>query len=86
MNDSNARIHDELDLEALARGDRVAAGVLVELCRTDRAIVFEPGVLAALKALSNDRARGRDWVALQAQLRSVRVDVRALKWKLKEAD
>jgi hypothetical protein len=86
VNDFGARPHGELDLEALARGDRVAAGVLVELCRTDRALVFEPSVLAALKALSNDRARARDWVALQAQLRSVRVDVGALKRKLKEAD
>jgi hypothetical protein len=86
MNDSGARSHDELDFEALARGDRVAAAVLAERCRTDRAFVFEPSILAALKALSDDRPRARDWAALQAQLKSAGVDVRALKRRLKEAD
>lgn len=36
--------HDELDLEALARGDRVAADVLVELCRTARDYILDPDV------------------------------------------
>ena len=77
---------DELDLEALARGDRVAADVLVELCRGDRAYVLEPDVFAALKALSKARSLARHWEALLAQLRSVRVDVPALKRALRAAD
>ena len=78
--------HDELDLEALARGDRVAADVLVECCRSKRAFVLEPDVFAALRVLSKDRARARDWEALLAQLRGVHVDVSALKRALRAAD
>jgi hypothetical protein len=78
--------HDELDLEALARGDRVAADVLVECCRSKRAFVLEPDVFAALKVLSKDRARARDWEALLAQLRGVHVDVPALKRALRAID
>ena len=58
MNESSARLNDELDLEALARGDRVAAGVLVELSRGARAYVLEPDVFAALTALSKTRSHG----------------------------
>ena len=50
---------DELDLEALARGDRVAADVLVELCRGNRAYVLEPDVFAALRVLSKTRSLAR---------------------------
>ena len=77
---------DELDLEALARGDRVAADVLVECCRSKRAFVLESDVFAALRVLSKDRARARDWEALLAQLGGVHVDVPALKRALKAAD
>jgi hypothetical protein len=86
MNDSGAGPHGELDLEALARGDRVAADVLVDLCRGDRAYVLEPDVFAALMALSKARSLARHWEALLAQLKSVRVDVPALKRALKAAD
>jgi hypothetical protein len=86
MNDSAGGPHDELDLEALARGDRVAADVLVECSRSKRAFVLEPDVFAALRVLSKDRARACDWEALLAQLRSVRVDVPALKRALRAAD
>jgi hypothetical protein len=77
---------DELDLEALARGDRVAADVFVELCRGDRANVLEQDVFAALMVLSKTRSLARAWEALLAQLRSVHVDVPALKRALKAAD
>jgi hypothetical protein len=86
MNDAGARLHGELDKEALARGDRVAADVLVELCRADLASVFEPDVFAALTILSKTRSLARQWEALLAQLRSVHVDVPALKRALKAAD
>jgi hypothetical protein len=78
--------HDELDLEALACGDRVAAGVFVEECRSNRARVLEPDVLAALRTLGKGRARARAWEALLAQLSSVHVDVPGLKRALKAAD
>jgi hypothetical protein len=78
--------HDELDLEALARGDRVAADVLVECCRCKRTFVLEADVFAALRVLSKDRRRARDWEALLAQLRGVHVDVPALRRSLKAAD
>ena len=58
MNDSGARPHDELDLEALARGDRVAADVLVELCRGNPAYVLEPDVFAALEGSLQDALVG----------------------------
>jgi hypothetical protein len=86
MNDAGARMHDELDLEALARGDRVAAEVLVELCRGNRAYVLEQDVFAALMALSKTHSLARQWEALLAQLRGVHVDVPALKRALKAAD
>ena len=86
MNDAGAGPRAELDLEALARGDRVAADVLVELCRGDRAYVLDPDVFAALAALSKARSLARHWEALLAQLRSVRVDVPALKRALKAVD
>src|ERR1700722_12613295 len=35
--------HDELDLEALARGDRVAADVLVECCRSKDLVITDRG-------------------------------------------
>jgi hypothetical protein len=85
MNDSSAGPRGELDLEALARGDRVAADVLVELCRGNRAYVLELDVFAALAALSTTRSLARHWEALLAQLRSVRVDVPALRRALKAA-
>ena len=70
MNDFSARPHGELDLEALARGDRVAADVLVELCRRNRTFVLEPDVFAALRVLSKDALAERvHWEALLAQLR-----------------
>jgi hypothetical protein len=78
--------HDELDLEALARGDRVAAGVLVEQCRSNRARVLEPNAFAALRALYKDHSLARAGEALLAQLSSVHVDVRELKRALKAAD
>jgi hypothetical protein len=78
--------HDELDLQALARGDRVAADVLVAQCRSNRARVLEPDVFAALRTLCKDRVRARAWEALLAQLSSIHVDVRALKRALKAAD
>lgn len=86
MNNSGARPHGELDCEALARGDRVAADVLVELCRSNRIFVLEPDVFAALRVLFTDRARVRDWEVLLAQLGSAHVDVRALKRALRAAD
>jgi hypothetical protein len=86
MNDSSARPHDELDFEALARGDRVAADVLVERCRGERDYIFDPDVFSALAALSKARSLARYWEALLAQLRCVDVDVRALKRTLKAAD
>jgi hypothetical protein len=78
--------HDELDLQALARGDRVAADVLVEQCRSNPSVVLKPDVFAALRALCKDRARARAWEALLAQLSTVHVDVRGLKRALKGAD
>jgi hypothetical protein len=86
MNDAGAGPRAELDLEALARGDRVAADVLVELCRGDRAYVLDPDVFAALMTLSKTRSLARHWEALLAQLRSVRVDVPALRRALRAAD
>jgi hypothetical protein len=86
MKDAGAQPIDELDLEALARGDRVAADVLVERCRGDRVYVLEQDVFAALTALSKTRSLARCWEALLAQLRSVHVDVPALKRALKAAD
>ena len=83
---SDTRPHDELDLEALARGDRVAADVLVERCRGERDCIFDPDVFAALAALSKARPLARAWEALLAQLRSVHVDVSALKRALSAAD
>jgi hypothetical protein len=82
----SARPQDELDLEALARGDRFAADVLVELCRGDRAYVLESDVFAALRILFKTRSLARAWEALLAQLGSVHVDVRALKRALRAAD
>jgi hypothetical protein len=86
MNDAGAGPRAELDLEALARGDRVAAEALVDGCRGDRVYVLEPDVFAALMTLSTTRSLARQWEALQAQLRSVRVDVPALRRALKAAD
>ena len=86
MNDSSARSHGELDLEALARGDPIAAEVLVELCRTNRILVLEPDVFAALRVLFKDRPRARAWEVLLAQLGGVKVDVAALKRTLRTAD
>jgi hypothetical protein len=86
MNKPGARPHDELDLEALARGDRVAAEVLVEHCRGAPSFVFDPDVFAALAALSKARSLARDWQALMAQLKGVEVDVPRLKQALKAAD
>ena len=83
---SDTHPHDELDLEALARGDRVAADVLVERCRDDRNCIFDPDVFAALLALFKARPLARAWEALLAQLRSVHVDVSALKRALSAAD
>jgi hypothetical protein len=71
MNDSSARPRAELDLEAFARGDRVAADVLVALCRVDRVYVFEQDVFAALMALSKTRSLASHWEALLAQLKDV---------------
>ena len=85
MNDA-ARPTAELDLEALARGDRLAADVLVKLSHGNRAFVLEPDVFAALTALSTTRSLARHWEALLAQLKSVHVDVAALKRALKAAD
>jgi hypothetical protein len=86
MNDAGARPTAELDLEALARGDRVPAEVLVERCRGDRAYVLEPDVFAALMALSTTRSLARHWEALLAQLKGVHVDVAALKRALRAED
>jgi hypothetical protein len=86
MKDPNAPPYDELDLEALARGDRIAADVLVERCRGQRDCILDPDVFAALAALSKARSLARDWEALLAQLRSVHVDVPALKRALKAAE
>ncbi len=86
MNDFGAQAPGELDLEALARGDRVAADVFVELCRGDRAYILEEDVFAALRVLSKTRSLARDWEVLLAQLRGVHVDVQALKRALKAAD
>jgi hypothetical protein len=86
MNDSSARPHDELDFEALAGGDRVAADVLVERCRGERDYIFDPDVFSALAALSKARSLARDWEALLAQLRGVQVDVPALKRALKATE
>jgi hypothetical protein len=86
MNDAGARPQGELDLEALACGDLVAASVLVELSRSNRILVLEPEVFAALRILFKDRPRGRAWEALLAQLGSVKVDVAALKRALRTAD
>jgi hypothetical protein len=79
MNGFGARPHNELDFEALARGDRVAAEVLVERCRSACDFVFDPAVLAALTALSKTRSAARALGALLAQLKGVGVDVPALK-------
>ena len=86
MNDAGARPPDDLDLEALARGDRVAAGVLVERCGLKPTYVLEEEVFAALRVLSQMRSLARGWEALLAQLRGVHVDVSALKRALKAAD
>ena len=86
MNDAGARPTAELDLEALAKGDRVPAGVLADLCKGKRAYVFEPDVFAALMALSKARSLARHWEALLAQLKSVHVDVAALKRALRGVD
>ena len=64
----------------------LAADVLVELCQGNRAFVLEPDVFAALTALSTTRSLARHWEALLAQLKSVHVDVAALKRALKAAD
>jgi hypothetical protein len=83
---NDARSHDELDLEALARGDRVAADVLVERCRSNRVFVLDPDVFAALQVLSKTHSAARAWEALLAQLKGAGVDVPALKRALKAAD
>jgi hypothetical protein len=88
MNDAGAgaRPREELDLEALTRGDRFSADVLVKLCDGNRAYVLEPDVFAALRILSKARSLARHWEALLAQLRSVHVDVQALKRALRGVD
>jgi hypothetical protein len=79
---------EELDLDALSEGDSVAAGVLVEMCRSNRTLVLDDHeVFDALVVLS--KARGdlvRHWEALLAQLKSVHVDAAALKRAIRSRD
>ena len=60
-----------LTFEALARGDRVAADVLVKCSRLTASFVLEPDVLAALRVLFQGTRVGlATWEVLLAQLRS----------------
>jgi hypothetical protein len=70
---------EQLDLEALARGDRVAAEVLVDLCRKDPSLVFEDNIFNALLTLSKTRSLTLAWQALLAQLKGAKVSVSGIK-------
>jgi hypothetical protein len=83
---NDARPPEELDIEALARGDRVALAALIDRCRLDREFVFAPDVLVALRSFRRTRALQNEWKFLLAELKSCGIDVPSLKRKLREVE